>query len=263
MDLPVQFTPPISSEDVAKLLVEGLILACTMMLLSGYYGPQIWTQPITDLINHPEIFGDSSIVDLWIPILLITFFVTHLPACIYNVIKARRALNLPVAPVFLEWTPIVVFTGSAGAWLYSPYSTLMRDNRLVLFCVTMSFVFGRMTTKIILAHLTRQPFPYWTVMLVPLVGGAILGNLPRLGLPAASTAVELWYLRGYLVFAVVVYFRWALLVINSVCAYLGINCLTITDKPAPNQSMQNEKSGTNGLQAEKHVVNGSLLRKGD
>lgn len=255
--------PHIGSEDVAKLLVEGLILACTMMLLSGYYGPQIWTQPITDLINYPEIFGDSSIVDLWIPILLITFFVTHLPACIYNVIKARRAQNLPVAPVFLEWTPIVVFTVSSGAWLYSPYSTLMRDNRLVLFCVTMSFVFGRMTTKIILAHLTRQPFPYWTVMLVPLIGGAILGNLPRLGLPAASTAVELWYLRGYLVFAVVVYFRWALLVINSICAYLGINCLTITDKPAPNQSMQNEKSGANGSLAEKHVPNGSLLRKGD
>lgn len=250
-------------EVVSNLLVEGLILACTMMLLSGYYGPQIWTQRITDLINLPEVFGDSSIVDLWIPIILVSFFVAHLPACIYNVIKARRAQSLPVAPVFLEWTPIAVFTAFSGAWLYSPYSTLMRENRLVLFCVTMSFVFGRMTTKIILAHLTRQPFPYWTVMLIPLIGGAILGNFPRVGLPAVSTAVELWYLRGYLVFAMVVYFRWALLVINSICAYLGINCLTITDKPAPNQSVQNEKTSINGSLPEKHLLNGSLPRKGD
>lgn len=233
------------------------------MVLSGYYGPQIWTQRITDLINYPELFGESSIVDLWIPIILFSFFVAHLPACIYNVIKARRAQNLPVIPVFLEWTPMVVFTASCGTWLYSPHSSLLRDNRLVLFCVTMSFVFGRMTTKIILAHLTRQPFPYWTVMLVPLVGGAVLSNLPRIGLLGISAEIELWYLRGYLVFAMIVYFRWALLVINSICAYLGINCLTITNRPAPNQSIQTDKSSVNGSLGEKQFPNGSLLRKGD
>ena len=234
-----------------------------MMLLSGYYGPQIWTQPITDLIGYPGFFGKSSIIDLWIPILLFSFFVAHLPACILNVVKARRAQNLPVAPVFLEWTPIFIFMSSSGAWLYSPHTTLLRENRLVLFCVTMSFVFGRMTTKIILAHLTRQPFPYWTVMLVPLIGGVVLGNLPRIGLSAVDPAFELWYLRGYLVFAVVVYFRWALLVINSICAYLEINCLTITMKPAPNQAVQREKMGINGPRLGKGHSDGDFPVKSD
>lgn len=182
--------------------------------------------------------------------LLATFFIAHLPACVYNVVKARRAQGLPVAPVFLEWIPIFVFVGACGAWLYSPHSTLMRENRLVLFCVTMSFVFGRMTTKIILAHLTRQPFPYWTVMLVPLVGGAVLGNLPRLGLSAVSVGVELWYLRSYFVFALVVYFRWALLVVNSICSYLGINCLTITKKPAPGQNLAPASKGSSNGSAD-------------
>lgn len=215
---------------------EGLIIACSMMLLSGYYGPQIWTQPITDLVAWPSVFGSASVVDIWIPVIFGTFLFIHLPACLLNVVHARREKSLPIAPLFIEWLPITVFTGSCAAWLYSPYSTLMRENRLVLFCLTMSFVFGRMTTKIILAHLTRQPFPLWTVMLVPLIGGALLGNLPRIGLPAVTATVELWYLRAYFVFALVVYFRWALLVINSICAYLGINCLTITPKPAPNQA---------------------------
>lgn len=219
----------------AKEGLEGLILGCLVMILSGYYGPGIWTQPITNFINWPELFGDSSVVDHWITIILFSFFVAHLPACINNVVQARRAQSLPVAPVFLEWTPMAIFISSTGAWLYSPHSTLMRDNRLVLFCVTMSFVFGRMTTKIILAHLTRQPFPYWTTMLVPLIGGAVLGNLPYLGLPAVTPTVELWYLRSYLVFAMIAYAHWAFLVISRICAYLDISCLTITKKSAPNQ----------------------------
>ena len=149
---------------------------------------------------------------------------------------------------------MIVFSLSIGAWLFSPYSTLMTENRLVLFCLTMSFVFGRMTTKIILAHLTRQPFPYWTVMITPLVGGAILGNLPRIGLPAISAFWELWYLRAYFVFALIVYFRWAILVINSICSYLGINCLTIpTQKLMANQEKARSNGHANGHGSEKRA----------
>ena len=223
----------------------------------------MWHHPISNLVGHPEIVGDNSVIDLWIPIVFGTFLVAHLPACVYNVSKARREQGLPMAPVFLEWTPIFVYTASICAWLYSPYSTLMRENRLVLFCLTMSFVFGRMTTKIILAHLTRQPFPYWTVMLIPLIGGAVLGNLPRIGLSPVTAEVELWYLRAYFVLAMVAYFRWALLVINSICAYLGINCLTITKKPAPGQGAVEEKNVPNGFAPEKHMPNGRAVQKGD
>ncbi|KAL8877438.1 MAG: hypothetical protein Q9198_004548 [Flavoplaca austrocitrina] len=242
---------------------EGLIIACSMMIASGYYGPQIWTQPVTDLVNWPAVFGEASVIDVWIPVIFSTFFFIHLPACVLNVVKARRAQNLPIAPVFAEWSPIIIFTASSTAWLYSPYSTLMRDNRLVLFCLTMSFVFGRMTTKIILAHLTRQPFPMWTIMLFPLIGGAILGNLPRLGLRAVTAPVELWYLRAYFVFALVVYFRWAVLVINSICDYLGINCLTITPKAAPNQKASAKAANGGMVPRKQQASNGSLSRKKD
>ena len=233
------------------------------MILSGYYGPQVWTYRIADIVGFPNVFGNRSPVDIWAPMLLLSLFVAHMPACISNVIKARRQHNLPVAPVFLEWTPMAVYTLSIGAWLYSPHSTLLRENRLVLFCLTMSFVFGRMTTKIILAHLTKQPFPYWTVMLVPLVGGALLGNLPRFGLPAVTAHTELWYLRGYFVFAMVVYFRWALLVINSICAYLGINCLTIGDKVAPGQTKEVVRPGSGNLKVGQRVANSRVSQKGD
>jgi len=109
----------------------------------------------------------------------------------------------------------------------------------MLFCFIMSFVFGRLTTKIILAHLTRQPFPWWTAMLYPLIGGAILGNLPRLGFPQISAQFELFYLWAYLLFSMVIYFRWAWLVVTSICNYLGINALTIPkEKQIANKAAQ-------------------------
>ncbi|PHH82627.1 hypothetical protein CDD82_5353 [Ophiocordyceps australis] len=211
---------------------EGLLIACGFMIVSGLYGPGIWTQPIANVLGNrlssiAHLLGETTLRDIWITMILSSLFIFHVPFCVYHVFIARRQKNLAIAPVFLEWTPMAVFSLSIGAWLYSPYSTLMAENHLVLFCLTMSFVFGRMTTKMILAHLTRQPFPYWTVMLFPLVGGALVGNLPRFGLPPITAADELLYLRIYFLFAMVAYFRWAYLVITSICNYLGVNAFTI------------------------------------
>ena len=96
------------------------------MALSGYFGPQIWHDPISNLVGYPEILGTRSILDIWIPFLVILLFSVHIPACIYNVVLARRANRLPVAPVFLELTPLLIFASSIVSWLYYPYSTLIR-----------------------------------------------------------------------------------------------------------------------------------------
>ncbi|KAL2755809.1 hypothetical protein ACRALDRAFT_1082094 [Sodiomyces alcalophilus JCM 7366] len=223
---------------------EGILIACAVMVVSGLYGPGIWTEPIVDIIGEKYLFGlsallgDHSIRDCWILIIVGSLLVGHVPFCVYHVVCARRQKGLPVAPVFLEWTPMAVYTLAIGAWLYSPHSTLMRDNHLVLFCLTMSFVFGRMTTKMILAHLTRQPFPFWTVMLWPLVGGAFLGNLPRFGFAPVTAQFELAYLYAYFAFAFVAYFRWAYLVITSICNFLGINAFTIPKE----RQLENERA---------------------
>ena len=241
---------------------EGLLIACALMAISGYYGPAIWTTPIRDNLGKDHLFGyadqlgDLCVRDIWVLIIVGGFFV-HVPGCIKHVVQARHRQGLPIAPVFLEWTPFTIYACSIAAWLYSPYSTLCSENHLVLFCITMSFVFGRMTTKMILAHLTRQPFPYWTVMLFPLVGGALLGNLPRFGLPQVSAQVELYYLYGYFIFAAIVYFRWAFLVTNAICDFLGINALTIPyEKQMENKRLHQVANGqTNG------ILNGSTKRK--
>lgn len=168
------------------------------MMVSGIYGPQVWNSKVADIFGFESIFKDYVLLDFWVPTLTAALLVAHLPFwyvfhvswfmdvanrySVYNVAQARRRQNLPVLPVFLEWTPMVVFMSSCCGWLYSPYTNLLTENHLVLFCLTISFVFGRMTTKIILAHLTKQPFPYWTVLLIPLAGGALMVNGPVIGL---------------------------------------------------------------------------------
>ena len=209
---------------------EGLTIASLIMLVSGIYGPQMWHKPIADAVGFSDVLGSLSFKDCWATILLLGFFAAHLPTCIWNVVEARRARKLPVAPVFFEWTPMLIYTGSLLAWLGSPHSILLKDNHLCLLCLTLSFVFGRMTTKIILAHLTRQPFPYWTMLLLPLVGGAVLVNLPLLGFKPLSPDIEYYYLWAYFVFSAVVYFRWAYLVVNAICNYLGIEALTVPEE---------------------------------
>lgn len=239
---------------------EGLIIACAIMVLSGYYGPEIWSTPLIKFFpSYEEYLGTIAFRDLWVPIIVVAFFIAHLPACVVNVARVRRAQRLPIAPLFLEWTPVIVFVCATIAWLGSPYSFILEDNHLVLYCCTMSLVCGRMTTKIILAHLTHQPFPYWTVMLVPLIGGAVLVNHPYFTLPGTtfgpvSAKVELWYLRGYFVFAAIVYSRWAHLVITSICNFLGINCLTIPKSKAPSRATNAPKSPS--------VANGHNFEKG-
>ncbi|KAF2808590.1 ethanolaminephosphotransferase 1 [Mytilinidion resinicola] len=231
---------------------EGLILACTIMILSGYYGPEMWSTPL--VAHFPSLephIGQTTFRDLWVPILISSFLIAHLPACIVNVSKARRAQGLSILPLFVEWTPMAIFVASTAAWLGSPHSNLLTDNHLVLFCLTMSLVFGRMTTKIILAHLTHQPFPMYTVMLTPLVIAGVAVNFPYFPIigdlfSPISAQTEHVYLWCYFIFAAIVYANWAILVIGRICEYLGINCLTIPSKSSVSEKSSISNGATNG-----------------
>lgn len=206
---------------------EGLIIATLIMILSAYHGPGLWREPIAGLVGFEHYLGKLSMVDIWVPLLSFSFFAAHLPDCVMNVYKARHARNQRLTPLFKEWTPMVIFCAALFFWIGSPESHIMSQNYVSLLCVTLSFVFGRMTTKIILAHLTKQDFPYWTTMLIPIIGGAVLTNLRFVGLGPVSPDAEKFYLWGCFIFCGLAYFRWAILVVNAICNYLGINCLTI------------------------------------
>jgi len=56
--------------------------------------------------------------------------------------------------------PIALFVAAHYAWLLSPYSHALKDGHLMLIGLIMTFVFGRMTTKIILVTPLLSVFSY-------------------------------------------------------------------------------------------------------
>jgi ethanolaminephosphotransferase len=122
----------------------------------------------------------------------------------------------------------VILSLSVFIWVGSPYSAILSDNHLVLFALSLSFTFGRTTTAIILAHLTRQEFPYLSLPMIPLLIGTLLfGILPASGFPSPGSEFEVAYLWLFFVFNVVYFARYAQLVIDAICGFLGISAFSV------------------------------------
>lgn len=212
---------------------EGIIIACLCMGLSGWFGPEFWQTSASSWFEQSfrYVLGDITMESLFMINILIALFFVHIPFCIYNVHMARLRKDLDTIPTVKQWLPLLIFTSSSAFWLSSPSSIILRDNHLVLFGFFICLIFGRMTTKIILAHLLHQPFPMFTVMLVPLAVGALLVNAPILiGKVLVNESQELLGLWAFLFLSTVMYGHWAFSVIRSFTNYLGISCLSIPYK---------------------------------
>ncbi|KAF9972332.1 hypothetical protein BGZ73_004569 [Actinomortierella ambigua] len=224
---------------------EGLIIACLVMLISGFAGPMVWRNLAKDVFG--TTFGglipeNWMLLDLMVLGMSLLLVFGHIPPCMISVYKACKQQNKSVIAAYSELLPISLFLVSAYAWLSSPYSSVFSDQHFILFAVTVGIVFGRMATKIILAHVTKMPFPYFTVQLIPLVVGAFLTNVPVIfgWEPILSSQGEYYYLWAYFIFVAIAYVQWALLVIDRFCTYLGIKCLSI---PRPKAQQSEEEEG--------------------
>lgn len=131
-------------------ITEGIVIACLVMLISGYFGPQVWKSPVADIVGFRQILGEFNMQTLFCIAIISAFFVAHLPNCVHNVYVSRKRKNLSFTTTLLEWGQIIAFSASSAAWLLSDNTNILKDNHLVLFALTTSFVFSRMTTKIIL-----------------------------------------------------------------------------------------------------------------
>ncbi|CAN6655124.1 cholinephosphotransferase 1 [Trichomonascus vanleenenianus] len=210
---------------------EGIVIAIAVMLFTAVAGPQVWQQPavsVSPLLG--ALVGDTMLLkEFWVIALGASVVLAHVPFCVYHVYCAARDGETRDSFKETLWQLVPIASMSTAVWFWTtgPYSILLRDNHLVLFTVTMSFVFGRVTTSIILAHLTKQEFPYWSLPMLPLFWGAFLFDiLPRLGLQL-SESFELVYLWGYCLFSMAYFLEYATKVIRTLCEFLEINCFTI------------------------------------
>ncbi|KAF9284575.1 hypothetical protein BGZ74_001708 [Mortierella antarctica] len=229
---------------------EGLIIACVVMLISGFKGPMFWRSEVVEVFgtNFGIFPKDWILLDLMVCGMTLLLVFGHIPPCLIAVYKSCKEKNQSVVAAYSELLPMSLFLVSAYAWLASPASYIFEAQHFILFAVTVGIVFGRMATKIILAHVTKMPFPYFTVQLVPLIVGAFIVNVPVVfgSEPIFSADTEYYYLIAYFIFVAVAYAQWALFVIDRFCTYLGIKCLSI---PRPKAQQSEEEEGLIGSSA--------------
>src|SRR5258706_10703264 len=67
---------------------EGLIIACIVMVIAGYFGPGVFAIPLSSYLSPAYFPGPLAAIssysfrDLWVLIILITFSIAHLPFCV-------------------------------------------------------------------------------------------------------------------------------------------------------------------------------------
>ncbi|RIB04278.1 CDP-alcohol phosphatidyltransferase-domain-containing protein [Gigaspora rosea] len=210
---------------------EGVLGACILMIISAIKGPGLWMDELRNVMNPvPEFIPpDWCLVDLILIFVFFSVVALHIPNSIYNVYIACRDENKSFRIAVSQLFTIALYSVCGYLWISSPHSYILKDKHFILFTLTVGVVFGRIATKIILAHLTKKPFPMYTVLLVPLFIGAVLTNIPKFfnAAPILSSTSEYYYLLAYFGFAVVAYTRWAIYIINKFCEFLNINCLRI------------------------------------
>lgn len=79
----------------------------------------------------------------------------------YSIFKATSGKRLKQRlSIFMNVLyPITLYTLAVTLWLASPYSYVLKEEHYILFVVTVGILFGLMASNIILAHLTKSPFP--------------------------------------------------------------------------------------------------------
>lgn len=139
--------------------------------------------------------------------------------------RARHAL-LGLVPFFTSWALIAAYLALQPAIL---------NNHLVPFVLYVGLVNAYSVGQMITAHLTKSPFPYQNVLVLPLVYGVLdsLGPLltEKLGFGWPSSlgdgVYQVAFMFTCLGLAFGIYSSFVVDVIVTICDYLDIWCLTI------------------------------------
>ncbi|CAO3577846.1 unnamed protein product [Absidia cylindrospora] len=212
---------------------EGIVLTCMAFLWSWFYGVSSWHVPL-DTVPSLSWLGNSlpagtTGAEFFVWSTFFFFVVTHCTVVFHSMYTACRKKELNIGEAASQSIlPMAVFAASQYYWAMSSYSIIMTDGHFFLFALANGTLFGLMASSIILAHLTRAPFPNLLVIVAPVIIMAVLVNAPAIiGIKLISARFELVLLWTELAAYVVIYGIWIILVIDGFCRYLGIKCLTI------------------------------------
>ncbi|ORX96484.1 Choline/ethanolaminephosphotransferase [Basidiobolus meristosporus CBS 931.73] len=212
--------------------VEGIVLLVGLFGLTGFVegGSSFWKRSLRQLLG----LAPGSLT--WIPdfptnqafnLLSLVVLGANVLSSIVTVIKTSKKNNQSPAKALLGLLPFAGSVGLVYAWLNASPSIV--TEHLTPFMIYCGCSFGYMVGRMILAHVTKAPFPYFHRIFIPLILGALNASLPAYfnREPILPLKYEFAYIIVALVYSIAAYAHFALAVIADVCAFFDIWCLRI------------------------------------
>jgi len=242
--------------------VEGILMLVGVYLITGIFGPSFWDTGLLDFLHLSHIsFITNMVPNIG---LNVTFMIIGAFGLGYNILssyanvrKAMRASGQSTKKPLLLLIPFLFSAGMQLAWLIHPGLedpelpaaiklsrsssssgtdgfTILQSSLFVPFLCAWGLQFAHQVGRMILAHVTKGPFPMWDWVWIMSVVGAVDSNLPRIaGMPSILQSTPLLtalFVYATLLISLIAYARFCTLVINDITNFMGIACFTVRKK---------------------------------
>ncbi|KAK9728174.1 hypothetical protein K7432_001283 [Basidiobolus ranarum] len=212
--------------------VEGIVMLVLLFILTGFVdgGSAFWKLSMRHILGIAPgsltWVPDSPMNEFfnWLSIIIISANIFN---SIVTVIKSSKKKNESPMKALSGLLPFIASVGLVYIWLNaSPNIVTEHSTPFLVYC---GCSFGYMVGRIILAHVTKAPFPYFHRIFIPLIFGTLNASLPAYfqRSPIFSLEYEFTYILLALTYSIIAYGHFAISVINDVCAYFDIWCLRI------------------------------------
>ncbi|KDQ15750.1 hypothetical protein BOTBODRAFT_31637 [Botryobasidium botryosum FD-172 SS1] len=229
--------------------VEGIIMVIFLYFFTGIYGPEAWSTPFFSLPLVSHVLSIHPLANFIPPFVLklgVNEFLMALASIMlgYNIITSYMNVLHSLKPGQSALTPLtrlipyVVTVVLHVSWALAPVngSDIIHSASILPFMCFWGLQFAHQVGRMILAHLTKTPFPMWDSMWILSLIGTLDANSQFLfgRAPYIQSDPERSHLfvLASLAIAAISYVRFCTLVINDITEYLGIACFTVRKKDA-------------------------------
>lgn len=173
--------------------VEGILMVIGIFITTGIFGPGIWKINLTHVDLSSIGLGSEFGVTL-----TLAFIIFSTVSIYFNIESARRNVDKYYCnyskslQAYKGLIPFFVYYAVVFVWLL--FNPLIIDHFLLPFVLTIGLTMAFHVGRIIIGHLTKQPYPYSTpASYIPLQELLIYALLTQLGYDAyQSTGYLIW-----------------------------------------------------------------------
>ncbi|EST06348.1 CDP-alcohol phosphatidyltransferase [Kalmanozyma brasiliensis GHG001] len=215
--------------------VEGILMIVGIYAVTGLVGgPLFWDRGIlnvTGLAKIDAVKDNLGRFNLPLNDAFLAFacvgLLFNIAGSYSNVVAARKSRNQSTLTPLLGLTPLIAQITANIFWIRANRSFILADPRALLpFLSYWGITFAYNVGLLIVAHVTKAPFPYWNIGILWSVVFAIDANLPTSYLQT-DPETQLKVIYASLAFAAVLYVHFCHNVITTITEELGMACFVV------------------------------------